>query len=130
MKRVIVFLLMLLVPGLAHAVECGPPNTTWVAYEYEDITVSTSAVGFTAAKIQPSGAPVGAGLVDISVETDNVRLRLDGGVPTSTVGHEFLASSTTQSTASVCGEQNIRLLLMIRSGSVDAAVRVTYYRSQ
>ena len=56
-------------------------------YDYEAITVNT-ATGFTAAKLAPQG--LAGRMVEwamLTVETDQIRYRIDGGVPSSSVGH-------------------------------------------
>ncbi len=51
---------------------------------YESLTVSSTAVSFTAATI-----PQLADYALVTVESGAVRFRLDGTAPTATVGHEL-----------------------------------------
>jgi hypothetical protein len=83
---------------------------------YEMITVSTGAVGLTAALLAQSTR------VELYVEGPSVRYRLDGVNPTASVGipvYEFeeLGFPTDYANS----------LKMIRSGSADVNVHVTYY---
>lgn len=55
-------------------------------YDFETITVADSAIGFTAAKLYPTGeAPCRR--VMATLETAAVRYRMDGTDPTGDVGH-------------------------------------------
>lgn len=87
MKKLACFVL-LLVLLLNTPIFAAPVN---YVYDYETITVGTSAVGLTASKINklsPTASTKGAikTLVIISVEGANIRYRIDGIAPTSTVG--------------------------------------------
>lgn len=65
--------------------------------DYEEITVSTDAIGLTAAKVEkmnPKNSRDSAHvLVTILVETANIRFRIDGTNPTATVGDMLYAGS-------------------------------------
>lgn len=100
-------------------------NFTPKAFAYEEITVGATAKFLTIATYRPAGQN-GAMMAFISVETDNIRFRIDGGTPTSTVGHPVLATSTSVGSFIIC-EAALPRLQMIRSGSVDAAIKVTYF---
>lgn len=89
---------------------------------YEQITVSSTAVGFTAAAIQPAGARP-ADMAVVSVATNAIRSRDDGLNPSATVGFPFAASSTF----TVCGAATIQRVKFIRQ-SADATLDVSYYR--
>ncbi len=60
----------------ARAIQSKP----YVAFAFEQITVSTVAVGFTAATMQSAKKAL------VSIETNNVRYRSDPTSPTATVG--------------------------------------------
>lgn len=95
------------------------------AYAYEAITVSTTAVGFTATTITPTSAslrPATAAI--ITLETADIRYRYDGTNPTATEGHAAASGSTIV----VRGANNVLRFRMIRSGASDATARVTYLR--
>ena len=85
------------------------------ARDFETITVSTVAIGLTAAKI-------GVGFF-LTVEGADIRYRLDGTAPTSSVGHLALDGTTIQ----VINSNTAANLLMIRDGAVDATVSVTHF---
>ena len=89
-------------------------------------TVSSTAVGITAATIKPStGLFKGqqAKAVFITIETDAIRIILDGVTTvTNAIGH--LMAVTTDDPIIIYGKQAIKNLKMIRVTN-DAAVRVT-----
>lgn len=92
------------------------------AYDQEVIAVGGTAVGFTAAKINPAtGAP--ARMAVFTLETANIRYYL-AGVPTTTVGH--LLVFTNNPNMSVVGYQNLKGFRAISAGA--ASLTVTYYR--
>lgn len=84
---------------------------------YEAITVSTVAIGFTAALIR--GSVVGA---FVTLETGQVRFRMDGVDPSSTTGHllEIGQSLTLKSRAAV------EKIKFIKTGDISGALKVTY----
>lgn len=91
-------------------------------FAYETITVSSTALGFTTATAFPDGLqPADAAFV--SVETDAIRFRVDGIVPTAAIGHKIASDGSFW----VYGTLNCRKLRMIRVTN-DATIRVTYYR--
>lgn len=92
------------------------------AFDFEQLVVSTTAVSMTRGKIMPSGkAP--AACATISVSGDSIRYRIDGGEPTSSVGHQLEAGDYI----TISGINNLLRFKAIRSGTVDAIVDVTYY---
>jgi hypothetical protein len=95
------------------------------AGDFESITVSTTAIGPTAAKLkinQTGGMFKRAVKVFLTTETNSIRLRWDGTDPTASVGHLLTAGSSI----TVEGEQNVANLKMIRSVA-DGTVMLTYY---
>lgn len=94
------------------------------AYDYESITVTSStAVGFTPSKMSPTNGPR-AKSVFLTVETDDIRFRMDGTSPTTSVGHIVL--STTQG-VTISGEENIQKFSAIGVDNT-CTLRVTYQR--
>jgi hypothetical protein len=94
------------------------------AYDYEAIVVSNTAIGCTAAKLSftPTlGAIRKAHEIHVTVETESLRYRFDGGDPTASVGH--LATAGT--VIAVKGPHNLARFKMIRVGS-DSAAKITY----
>lgn len=92
---------------------------------FEQVTVGAAAVGLTASQIKPaSGIFNGkhAFSVTISVETDQVRFRVDGTDPTSTVGD--LLNSGDRLT--INGTKNIQNFKAIRV-TTNAQLNVTYW---
>lgn len=124
------FVVMVLLAGgcapLPAPAEClGMGSIQVEPFAYEDVTVSTVAVGFTAATYAPTGYPAAAVAV-VTVDTAAIRYRADGSNPTAAVGHPAAASQELV----VCGVKAIAAFRAIRSGASDATLRVTYYRSR
>lgn len=95
------------------------------AFAGEAKTVSTAAVGGTAATYAPNGQQA-ARTVVIAVETANVRCRYDGTNPTATVGMLLEAGGIYR----VDGAANVAALRLIRDTTevVDASVFLEYLR--
>ncbi len=98
----------------------------WDGYEcfaFEQITVGSTAIGFTASTVQPaSGKP--ATLAVCAVETQPVRWRSDGTAPTSSAGYpQAVASEFT-----VFGSHDLNNFKAIRTGGTSATLTVAYYR--
>jgi len=94
--------------------------------DYEDITAGTSAVGLTSAKIAPATGPyarLSARAALISSENGDIRFRIDGGVPSVSVGHYLTSGDTLVLT----GTQAIQQFRAIRGGETDGVLRVTYF---
>lgn len=132
MRKLFLLLFLLCAPSVfaQNTSGCFLPNASLTVYAFEQITVSTTSVPFTASVYTRTGQQplVPAVLAIVSTETDNLRYRVDGIAPTSSVGHQLYAASTTSgSTVMVCGMQNIQKFRMIRSGSSDVTVTVSYY---
>ena len=60
----------------------------------------------------------------IEVETAPIRIRVDGGAPTTGVGHLYNPGQTD-----VLNEVELRALQAVRATGVTGLLRVTYYRS-
>lgn len=103
------------------------------ALNHESITVSSTAVGFTAAKI--INQPTTNGVADpirrcveafVTVEDQPARYTYDGTTPTTGaagVGHLLAAGDTL----TIQGYEAISKFRIIRSGVTDSALRVTYH---
>jgi len=103
-----------------------------VPYDYENITVSNSSIGFTAAKITVSDAALNfprarrAKTAFVTVEAQSVRVRWDGGAPVGgSSGHLLAPGDSIEFT----GENTIQKVRFIREAAVDATIRVTYGRT-
>lgn len=83
--------------------------------DYEDVTVSTAAVGLTAAKVAASRTAF------ITCEGGAVRYRLDGTAPTASVGHVLNVGGTLTLSGT-----DIKQVSFIRRDSVDGTLRVSY----
>ena len=98
------------------------------AGDKESLTVSTVAVGFTAAKIsinQVGGFHKRAVRAFVTVETNPVRFWYDGSTPTSTVGHHLNSGDSV----TIDGEGNVTNFKVIRSSeaAADATLMITYF---
>lgn len=94
---------------------------------YESITVSTTSVSPITTTIQSTltnGLREQAVEAVVTIETNPIRYRVDGTAPTSSEGHLLNAGDVL----TVQGFQNITNLKMIRQGSADATVRITYFK--
>jgi hypothetical protein len=105
-------------------------------YAYESITVSSTAVGFTASNIDQdnnlSGNPINAGSIGklqatratVTIEDANIRYRVDGTDATASEGHRLTPGDVIY----VQGYQAISNFSAIREDGTDATIRVTYER--
>lgn len=122
MKRWLLLILLTLA-GRAEAQVCaGFAGVPVKPYAYEAITVSSTSIGFTATLIDTG---VNQAVMAVAMlETDSIRIRADGGVPTSTVGQ--LVSASANAGVLVCGQSAIKAFRAIRT-STDASLKVQYY---
>ena len=89
----------------------------------EQLTVSTTALGFTAGTLRPTGSdPIYRAVVHVNVGV--VRMRYDGTNPTATVGISLGAGSTY----TVDGLPNVSQVRMISQDGANAEVFCTYER--
>lgn len=124
--RKTLLLLVVLALSLASQTNAGPGGCTndgsLAPINFEQITVSSTALGFTVAKFEPPGTKA-ADLAVVNVEAFAVRYRVDGLNPTASVGQPAAADTAM----TVCGTLNIRAIRFIRQTS-DATLSVHYYR--
>lgn len=106
-------------------VACSGFQVSPNAYDFESITVSTTSIGFTAAKITPSGT-LPAVYANCTLETNPIRHREDGLAPSATVGQLVTAGQSID----VCGVPNIQTVRFIRQGAADGTLQCHYYRFQ
>ena len=129
MKRFLLLIVAVLALASHAEAQCTGVNDVLTPYAAESITVSSTALGFTAATYSPGVGSTG-GLdpnpprMAVGVlETDQVRFLLHGGTPTSSVG--LLVSSGSSIT--VCGATAIKNFRAIRVTG-DATLQVIYFR--
>jgi len=91
-----------------------------IAFAYESITVSSSAVGFTSSVYKTSSHT--AQVAFITCEDAQIRYRYDGTNPTASEGHILNSGDTLL----IEGLTNIENFRAIRTGASDAKIRVTY----
>ena len=92
------------------------------SYKYEAITVSSTALGFTAANLALANSLYGRDIknVLVTVETNPIRFTTDGTTPTSTVGHLLSVGDIY-----TCDGEDVLKFRAIRTGS-DATIHCTY----
>jgi len=94
-----------------------------IAFAKEELTVSNTVVTLTPSVYQPTGeAPAEEAF--ITGEEGNVRYWLDGTDPTAESGHLLEPGMFY----TIRGLTNITQMKMIRAGTTDAKVKVTYFR--
>ena len=97
-------------------------------YDYESITVSSTAIGFTLSKYKPSGNALEndnrpAMRVLLTVETNTIRYRVDGTDPTAAEGHS-LGSGDVLTLVGPDAISQFRAIAAVGDGTI----RVTYER--
>lgn len=92
-----------------------------VTFAFEQVTVSTTAIGLTTATYSP-GTKGTAMLATIIVETAGLRYRKDGTDPTSSVGMPLAAGDVLY----VWGSVDIKNIKFIRSSGSNATISVEY----
>lgn len=112
----LVFAGVVFLTGTSQSVECPGINTpvSPIANSYQQITVSTTAVGLT--------VPLSAKIAVISVEDESIRYRDDLVDPTASVG--VLVGSG--GSLIICGGTMERFKA-IRANAADALLNVSYY---
>ena len=94
--------------------------------DYEEVTVGASVAGFSPAKITPTTGPyarLSARATLVSSENGDLRFRIDGGLPSASIGHYLTSGDTLVLT----GTQAIQQFRGIRCGDTDSVLRVTYF---
>jgi hypothetical protein len=107
-------------PALGQFAVCGPG--TWRAINAETITVSSTAIGPTIAKLT-GAANAPAECATASVGVNSISCYVDGSTPTASVGHLWQVGERFV----VMGNVNLQNMKCIRTASPDAALAITYY---
>jgi hypothetical protein len=84
---------------------------------FQKLTISTSAVGFTKPAVTPT-----VRAVTVTVETNNIRYRIDGSDPDATTGHLLYDGDVLD----ITNVNSINSFKAIAVGS-DATIHITYY---
>ena len=92
-------------------------------FAYESLTIGTVTTTMTSSIYAPTGQSP-AIYAYLTTETDTVRYRTDGTAPTSSEGHNVAAAGSCE----VNSESDIRHFNVIRSGTSNATIRITYKR--
>ena len=94
------------------------PNPTTFWYGFESVTVSSTVVGLS------QGLRSNGDVAFITVESNQIRYRIDSGVPTATVGHVLNAGDILE----LDTKDELMEIRFIRTGGADATIRVSYGR--
>lgn len=123
MRRALIVLALLWAGSVEAQQTCaGYGNIQVFPFAYEALSVSSTAVGFTAATFDNG---VKKALMAVgTLEDDSIRFTVDGTTPTSTVGQ--LVTQASNVSITVCGEKAIRAFRAIRT-SGDASLKVVFY---
>lgn len=94
----------------------------WTPFAYENITVAIDSVSMLTEDYLDN-----AGAVFLTIEDNNISYRIDGGNPTSVLGH-YLISSANQNLwlNNLFAIKNLRMIAI----SGNSLIKVTYYRRQ
>lgn len=85
--------------------------------DFESITVSTTALGLTAANLAKGVA------AEITVENGSIRFRTDGTAPTASVGHLLNDGDVLY----LDNPSDLSALRMIRDAATDGDISVSYF---
>ena len=100
-------------------------NGAKTTYSFEKITVSSTPIGFTAAKIVRPSATAGqdriAEFALVTVETDQIRYTTDGTTPDASTGHLLDVGDALE----LDNHDDIRRFKAIRV-TTDATIQVSY----
>jgi hypothetical protein len=107
----------------AHAQTCPGMTVQATPFAEEAVTVSSTAIGLTAATYQTAASV--ATLATIQVQNAPVSVRVVGA-PTTSDGR-FMAS---WSSFTICGLDSIAAFRAIRLSSTNARLWVSYYKSK
>ncbi len=96
-----------------------------VAYDFETLVVSNSAVGLTQSKYRPDSGPQdNATKAFLTLEGGQIRYTFHGSNPTTTVGHVLDAGGFLVAE----GQHQMEKLKLIRTGSTDGTFSISYER--
>lgn len=101
------------------------PQSVLQAFSFETVTITSDTVRLTASLMTPAGAPA-AKAAYITTETEDVRYRFDGGLPTATVGH-FVAALGKVTLSGINNLDNSRWI-RDTGAAADVVLAVTYMR--
>ncbi len=90
-------------------------------FNFEQITVSNSAIGFTLAKYTDTDGKK-AKKVFVTIEDAQIRYTFDSTTPTSSIGH----IANPMDAIILIGTQNIENFKAIRKSGSDSKISVTY----
>ena len=126
-KLLLVSIFVLL--GVAYPTFAQQTDRVYVAFDNEELAVSTAAVAFTQLTIEPASTPYRAEMVVFRVECASsspcpVRLQYSGTAATTTVGIELDDGDQR----SLYGWDNIDSASWIRSGANDVVIDAIFHR--
>jgi hypothetical protein len=93
---------------------------TYAPVAYESVTVANTAIGLTASS---TAAPI-RNAATLTLETAQIRFRVDGTDPTSSEGHLLEIGDTLE----LCNQEEVKNFKAIRTGSTSGVLKVSYFR--
>lgn len=88
-----------------------------IAFDHESVTVAAAAIGLT------SGTYLDAIYAELTLETAEIRMRVDGGNPSATVGHIVEVGDVI----TLEGTKQISQFKGYRTGGVSGVLKATYF---
>ena len=95
------------------------------AYAQESITVADTAIGFTVATVLSTDPATPEQAVFV-IETAQIRYRLDGGDPTTSVG----LLGNVGDVVTVTGSHDVKNFRAIRTGATSATIQPHYFNKK
>ena len=116
--KVLLITLIILITSISANAVTFVQNYDWAPFYYEKVTVSTDAVS----RLNQTYREDSKGIF-LTVETNSIRFRIDGGDPDANDGHIVIAGGNVY----LIDSKSVRNLRMIAVGG-SATVIVTYYK--
>ena len=116
--KVLFIALVILITSISANAVTFVQNYDWAPFYYEKVTLSTDAVS----RLNQTYREDSKGIF-VTVETNSIRFRIDGGDPDANDGHVVIAGGNVY----LIDSKSVRNLRMIAVGGT-ATVIVTYYK--
>lgn len=116
--KVLFIALVILITSISANAVTFVQNYDWAPFYYEKVTLSTDAVS----RLNQTYREDSKG-VFVTIETNSIRFRIDGGDPDANDGHVVIAGGNVY----LIDSKSVRNLRMIAVGGT-ATVIVTYYK--
>ena len=116
--KVLLITLIILITSISANAVTFVQNYDWAPFYYEKVTLSTDTV----LRLNQTYREDSKG-VFVTIETNSIRFRIDGGDPDANDGHVVIAGGNVY----LIDSKSIRNLRMIAVGGAATAI-VTYYK--